>query len=202
MAQSLSKISKFLSLVLRHRPEAAGITLDEAGWADVKELLDGVCRTGRHLDTALLETIVAEDEKQRYSFNSDHTRIRANQGHSIPVQVDLEQKIPPDTLYHGTATRFLASIREKGLLPMGRLYVHLSRDADTAYTVGRRHGTPVVLSIDTASMARYGHLFFRSANGVWLTKRVPPEYLTELPAFSSASSDCSALSHLPDPSEE
>lgn len=170
--------AKCLALVLRHKPEAAGITLDEHGWADVDALLEGMQRK-YPIDRAALERIVAEDEKQRYSFNEDHTLIRANQGHSAPVDVELEQLTPPDALYHGTGEKYVASIREQGLLPKSRLYVHLSADAETALAVGKRHGRPHVFVVDATAMARDGFAFYRSQNGVWLTKHVPPEFLDE-----------------------
>ena len=157
--------SKFISLILRHRPEAAGIALDEHGWADVDELIRGINTAGRHrLDRELLEEIVREDEKQRYSFNEDHTLIRANQGHSIPVDVELEEKEPPALLYHGTGEKYVPSIDAQGLLPKGRLYVHLSSDAETARKVGSRHGKPVIYTVDCAAMTADGFHFYLSAN--------------------------------------
>lgn len=178
MEQSNSdvKLGRFLSLVLRHDPSAAGITLDEHGWADVNELLAGVNRTGRKIDMAVLERIVRENNKQRYAFNEDHTRIRANQGHSIPVDVELKGAKPPKYLYHGTASRFLPAIQAEGIRKMGRQYVHLSGDFETAMAVGRRHGIPVVVTIDAASMVRDGVTFYRSENGVWLCGHVEPKY--------------------------
>ncbi len=173
---SENKVSKFMSLVLRHRPQAAGITLDEHGWARVEELLAGISRT-YPVDMALLEKIVAEDAKQRYSFNEDKTLIRANQGHSVPVDVELERVQPPARLWHGTGEKFAASIERMGLIPKTRLYVHLSADRDTAVTVGSRHGRPVVYAVDTGRMSADGFEFFLSANGVWLTRAVPAEYL-------------------------
>lgn len=174
---SEERLSVFLSLVLRHQPEAAGITLDEHGWADVEDLIQGISGTGRPMDMELLEDIVRTDEKGRYSFNEDRTLIRANQGHSIPVDVELTETTPPQVLYHGTASRFEQAILEQGLKPMSRLYVHLSGDAKTALTVGRRHGNPVVFEVDSGCMSRDGEHFYISQNGVWLTKRVKPEYL-------------------------
>ncbi len=171
--------SKFISLILRHKPESIGITLDDHGWADVDELINGVGKTHK-IDRDILEAIVAEDEKQRYSFNEDHTLIRANQGHSIPVDVELEEVVPPDVLYHGTGMKYKPSIDEQGLIPKSRLYVHLSGDTDTARTVGQRHGKPVIYEVDSSRMSRDGYKFFRSVNGVWLTKAVPPEYLRVL----------------------
>jgi len=171
------KLGRFLCLILRHHPEAAGITLDEHGWADVGELLDGVCSTGRWIDRETLERIVREDNKQRYSFSEDHTKIRANQGHSIPVDVELRKVQPPRYLYHGTATQFLPSIQVEGIKRMNRQYVHLSPDYQTAIAVGRRYGVPVVLQVDARAMAQNGMTFFCSENGVWLCEYVPPEYL-------------------------
>lgn len=174
---SLRDTSKFISLILRHKPETIGITLDEHGWANVDELIAGVSKT-HPLDMAMLERIVAEDEKQRYSFNEDKTLIRANQGHSIPVDVELEEVQPPEVLFHGTGERFVASINEQGLIPKSRLYVHLSKDEETAYKVGQRHGKPFIYKVKSGEMYRDGYKFYRSVNGVWLTKAVPVKYLT------------------------
>ena len=168
--------SKFISLILRHKPETIGITLDEHGWANVDELIAGVSKS-YPLDLARLERIVAEDEKQRYSFNDDKTLIRANQGHSIPVDVELEEVEPPKILYHGTGEKYVASINEQGLIPKSRLYVHLSGDEDTARKVGQRHGKPVTYTVKSGEMYRDGIVFYRSVNGVWLTKAVPVKYL-------------------------
>ena len=156
---SEERLSVFLSLVLRHQPEAAGITLDEHGWADVEALIQGISGTGRPMDMELLEDIVRTDAKGWYSFNEDRTLIRANQGHSIPVDVELTETAPPQVLYHGTASRFEQAILEQGLKPMSRLYVHLSGDAKTALTVGRRHGKPVVFEVDSGRMRRDGEHF-------------------------------------------
>ena len=173
--------SKFISLILRHNPQVIGITLDEHGWADVKELIDGVNRSeGHYLDQEILEEIVRTDEKQRYSFNEDHTLIRANQGHSIPVDVELEKRIPPDILWHGTGEKYVTSIKEHGLLPKTRLYVHLSSDIETAKKVGSRHGKPVIFRVDCRKMVQDGYAFFLSANNVWLTEEVPAAYLKKL----------------------
>lgn len=171
------KLSVFISLVLRHNPDAAHIALDEHGWADVEELLAGINDTGRKINMELLEEIVATDSKQRYSFNQDKTLIRANQGHSIPVDVELKEQEPPEFLYHGTAERFLDAIEREGLKPMSRLYVHLSKDIETALKVGRRHGNPVVLKVHSGAMRRDGHTFYLSENGVWLIKKVEAKYL-------------------------
>ena len=174
---SLEQTSKFIALVLRHKPEAAGIMLDGHGWAQVDELIAGVSRR-MPLTREMLEEIVRTDNKQRYSFSPDHQRIRANQGHSIPVDVELKQAVPPDTLYHGTGEKYVESILREGLLPKSRLYVHLSRDAATAEQVGRRHGQPVLFQVDAAAMVRDGYAFYLSENQVWLTREVPVRYLT------------------------
>ena len=174
---SLEQTSKFIALVLRHKPEAAGITLDGHGWAQVDELIAGVSRR-MPLTREMLEEIVRTDNKQRYSFSPDHQKIRANQGHSIPVDVELKQAVPPDTLYHGTGEKYVESILREGLLPKSRLYVHLSRDAATAEQVGRRHGKPVLFLVDAAAMVQDGYAFYLSENQVWLTREVPVRYLT------------------------
>ena len=176
---SMKSISKFISLILRHKPEVIGITLDDHGWADTKELIEGVNKT-HPLTMEMLEEIVRTDEKQRYSFNEDKTRIRANQGHSIPVDADLAELEPPEVLYHGTGEKSVPSIEKQGLRPMSRLYVHLSKDAATARTVGSRHGKPVVYIVLAGEMHRDGYPFFLSANGVWLTREVPVRYLQRI----------------------
>ena len=176
---SLKSTSKFISLILRHQPDAIGITLDEHGWADVKELIEGINKT-KKFTMEDLEEIVRTDEKQRYSFNEDKTLIRANQGHSIPVDVELPEKKPPEILYHGTGEKFVSSIDVQGLVPKSRLYVHLSKDEETAKKVGSRHGRPVIYKVKAAKMAEDGYTFYLSVNGVWLTKTVPPEYLEKL----------------------
>ncbi|MGN0193727.1 MAG: RNA 2'-phosphotransferase [Pseudoramibacter sp.] len=175
-AKQMTRDSKFLSLILRHHPEKIGIRLDRHGWADVDELIEGMART-RDFDRDKLEKIVKTDAKQRYAFNADHTKIRANQGHSIPVDVELKPCRPPAVLWHGTGEKSVDAILREGLKPMGRLYVHLSKDPETARKVGSRHGRPVVFQIDTAQMAEDGCAFYLSANGIWLTKQVPPQYL-------------------------
>ncbi len=165
-----------MSLILRHQPEAIGIELDEHGWANVEELIEGINKT-HDFDMDTLEEIVRTDNKQRYSFNEDKTLIRANQGHSIPVDVELERVAPPEYLYHGTGEKYREAIDSEGLKPKSRLYVHLSGDIDTAVNVGKRHGRPVVYRVSSGKMEEDGYEFFRSVNGVWLTKRVPAEYL-------------------------
>ena len=175
---SYKETSKFISLILRHKPETIGISLDEHGWANIDELICGVSKT--HLLTMeILERIVTEDEKQRYSFNEDKTLIRANQGHSIPVDVELEEVQPPEFLYHGTGEKYVESIDKQGLIPKSRLYVHLSPDEDTARKVGSRHGKPVIYIVKSGEMYRNREKFFRSVNGVWLTKNVAVQYLSK-----------------------
>lgn len=176
---NLTKTSKYLSLILRHKPETIGITLDEHGWANVDELIAGIAKT-HDCDMDILEEIVRTDEKQRYSFNEDKTLIRANQGHSIAVDVELEEAVPPEELWHGTGEKYVESIDRQGLIPKSRLYVHLSKDRDTAVKVGGRHGKPVLYIVKAGDMSRDGYPFYLSKNGVWLTKKVPVEYLKKV----------------------
>ncbi len=176
---NLTKTSKYLSLILRHKPETIGITLDEHGWANVDELIAGIAKT-HDCDMDILEEIVRTDEKQRYSFNEDKTLIRANQGHSIAVDVELEEAVPPEELWHGTGEKYVESIDRQGLIPKSRLYVHLSKDRDTAVKVGSRHGKPVIYLVKAGDMSRDGYPFYLSKNGVWLTKKVPVEYLKKV----------------------
>ena len=161
----LTRISKYISLILRHKPEVIRTQLDAHGWADVNALPAGIGKK-YPINRDILEEIVRSDSKQRYAFNEDRTLIRANQGHSIQVDVGLTVTEPPETLYHGTAQRFTASIEAQGLLPQSRLYVHLSPDQETAEKVGRRHGKPVIYLVDAGHMHRDGYLFYLSANGV------------------------------------
>lgn len=180
MIMNKLKLSRFISLILRHKPDTIGITLDEHGWASVSELLSGINACGNEIDMKTLEEIVAEDDKQRYSFNDDKTKIRANQGHSVNVDVELKKAEPPEILFHGTGEKYVSSIKSEGLKPKSRLYVHLSSDRETAVKVGSRHGKPVVFEVNSGEMSRRGFEFFISENGVWLTKFVPAEYLREL----------------------
>ena len=175
----LKNISKYLSLILRHKPEVIGISLDEHGWANVEELIAGIAKD-YDFNMELLEEIVRSDEKQRYSFNEDKTLIRANQGHSVPVDVELVEQIPPDILWHGTGEKYVSAIDTEGLIPKSRLYVHLSKDEDTATKVGTRHGKPVVYHVLAKKMYDDGYKFFISVNGVWLTKTVPVKYLRKV----------------------
>jgi putative RNA 2'-phosphotransferase len=170
--------SKFLSLVLRHQPEVAGISVDEAGWVAVEELLEGCRRAGQAISRPELEEIVRASDKQRFALSPDGTRIRADQGHSVDVDLGYEPATPPDVLYHGTAEKYLDSIRREGLVKGGRHHVHLSERVETATAVGQRHGKVVVLEVRAGAMHREGFLFYRTPNGVWLTDQVSPEYLT------------------------
>ena len=181
------RLGRFISLVLRHDPSAAGITLDGHGWAVVDDLITGMNQHGRTIDEKTLRRIVAENNKTRYSFSDDGLRIRANQGHSIDVDVELVAADPPPVLYHGTALRFLDSIKASGISRQQRQYVHLSPDLATAVQVGKRHGAPVVLRIDSAAMVRDECTFFLSNNGVWLTESVPWRYVigVEIPNKST-----------------
>ena len=177
---SIVQLSKFLSLILRHKPEQIGIKLDEHGWANVDELIAGVQKSDETFDFALLNKVVAENDKQRFSFNKDKTKIRANQGHTKKVDVELEEKNPPKILYHGTLARNADSINSKGLLKMKRLHVHLSGDVETAQKVAaRRHGESIIYKVDAEAMVHDGHKFFQSVNGVWLTDHVPAKYLDQ-----------------------
>ncbi|TDD70338.1 RNA 2'-phosphotransferase [Actinomadura rubrisoli] len=169
------KISKYLAKHLRHRPERIGLTLDPEGWADVDELLAAAARHRFPFTRDELEHVVAVNDKRRYAL--DGNRVRAVQGHSVRVELNLPVAPPPDLLYHGTVERSLAAIRDEGLRPMGRHDVHLSPDRETARRVGARRGVPVVLVVQAGRMAADGHEFRVSANGVWLVGSVPPEYL-------------------------
>jgi putative RNA 2'-phosphotransferase len=174
--------SKLLSYVLRHRPDSLGLALDEHGWAVVDELLARLAQHGKPVDRNLLERTVAQNDKQRFAFNEDRTRIRASQGHSVPVDLQLRETEPPAVLYHGTATRFLKSILASGLRAGARHHVHLSADVRTATRVGARHGFPAVLTVDAARMYADGIAFYQSDNGVWLTAEVKPAYLSQAAA--------------------
>lgn len=176
--QDLVKISKFLSLILRHHPAKIGLTLDSAGWADIATLVECARRRGFLLDEQLLREVVAKNDKRRYTLSEDGRKIRAAQGHSIPVDLGLAPVEPPERLYHGTASGVLESIRAHGLHPGRRQHVHLSPDPETAVRVGRRHGEPVVLGVASGALHRAGHVFFLSDNGVWLTAQVPPAFIT------------------------
>jgi putative RNA 2'-phosphotransferase len=174
----LTSISKFLSLVLRHEPLRIGLTLDDAGWASVDELLRNAAAAGKPITRDLLQHIVDTSDKRRFALSEDGKRIRANQGHSIEIELGLVPLQPPDVLYHGTATRFLDSILADGLDKRQRHHVHLTVDLGIARSVGQRYGIAVLIAIDAARMHADGHVFFRSENGVWLTDAVPTTYLS------------------------
>jgi len=170
--------SKFLSLVLRHRPEAANVELDEQGWVAVNQLMKGLRAKDNSWNMELLRDVVENNNKKRFEFNDSETKIRARQGHSVQVDLGYEEQVPPDVLYHGTVGKYLDSIYKDGLRKMKRHHVHLSADTETATTVGSRRGKPVILAVDAARMVEDGYKFYLSNNGVWLTAHVPSEYLT------------------------
>ena len=177
MEQQLTELSRFLSYVLRHKPQALELAISEDGWVSVDELIQNANRHGKSITVEILQTIVSADDKQRYSFNADKTKIRANQGHSVAIDLKLQPQMPPEFLYHGTAGRNGDSIAESGLLKQQRHHVHLSQDQQTAKRVGARYGKPMVLTVLAGEMARKGFVFYKSDNDVWLTDKVPPEFI-------------------------
>lgn len=180
MSKKSTDTSKFLSYVLRHEPEAIELTLDKEGWAVIDDLILRAGNKGYALDKDLIFDVVESSEKKRFTISEDGLRIRAAQGHSTQqVNITYAEKTPPDILYHGTATRFIAQIREQGLLALSRQYVHLSSDEDTAIQVGQRYGKPVLLKIKAVDMYEKGFKFYQADNGVWLTAHVPYEYIQE-----------------------
>ncbi|WP_409284355.1 RNA 2'-phosphotransferase [Pseudomonas protegens] len=177
----IEDISKFLSYVLRHEPQAIGLELDSQGWGDIDALISGAAKGGRQLSRELIERVVEGNDKKRFALSADGQRIRAVQGHSNKtVQLQLEAKQPPAVLYHGTATRFMESINEKGLIPGSRHHVHLSQEIDTARAVGQRYGQVVILQIDAQVMQAQGFRFYQAENGVWLTDQVPVDFIQAL----------------------
>ncbi len=176
--KSHTKLSKFLSLVLRHKPETIGITLEEFGWVDTNVLIQKMNENGKEIDFETLSFIVDNNNKKRFGFNDDMSKIRANQGHSVAVDLGYSKKSPPDILYHGTAHKHVASIFKTGLDKRTRHHVHLSKDINTAQNVGQRHGKPIVLIVLAKQMHLDGYEFFESENKVWLTDNVPVKYLT------------------------
>ncbi len=175
--EQTTRASKFLSLVLRHQPKTAFLTLDSAGWTSVEDLLRGCAKARHPLTRKQLQHIVETNAKKRFEFSADGTRIRASQGHSIQVDLAYEPQEPPELLYHGTATRFLDSIRAQGLLKKERHHVHLSAETRITMEVGARHGKPALLTIRSAAMSTAGHTFYRSTNGVWLVEHVPVSFI-------------------------
>ena len=175
--KKLTTISKFLSLVLRHEPQRIGLALDAAGWVAVDELLAQAAQAGRAITRAQLDEVVATNDKQRFAISEDGLRIRASQGHSIAIDLELPPREPPAVLYHGTASRWIASILRTGLDRRSRRHVHLTESLHTATAVGSRYGVPVILRIDARAMAAAGHVFRCSDNGVWLVDAVPVKFL-------------------------
>jgi putative RNA 2'-phosphotransferase len=175
--KQLVRLSKFISKHLRHEPESIGLTLQAGGWVAVEDLLAACHRAGLRVERAELDDVVRRSDKQRFAFDETGVRIRANQGHSVEVDLQLEPAEPPQVLYHGTAVQFVDAIVTAGIQRMSRHHVHLSADIPTAIKVGSRHGQPVVLTVDAAAMRQAGVLFYRSANGVWLVDAVAPQYL-------------------------
>ena len=175
--KEITRISKFLSLILRHQPARIGLKLEGAGWVGATDLLEAVNRNGVSLTLDQLKGVVATNDKKRFEFSEDGQRIRASQGHSVEVDLQYESQVPPELLYHGTPERFVESIRATGLNKGQRHHVHLSPDPQTATKVGERRGRPMVLSIRSGEMHRQGHVFYRSANGVWLVDHVPPQFI-------------------------
>ena len=173
------RASRFLSKHLRHQPQRLGLELAPGGWVDVGTLLAACAAHSMPITRTELDEIVARNNKQRFAFDETGTRIRANQGHSVPVDLQLEPMEPPPLLYHGTGAGAVPAIQREGLRKMTRHHVHLSPDIPTAITVGKRHGRPVVFAVDAAAMHAAGYTFYRTANGVWLTDSVSPGYLSD-----------------------
>jgi putative RNA 2'-phosphotransferase len=184
MSKQLAEISKFLSFVLRHQPDAIGITLDLEGWTDIAALIAAAAKNGKQLDRDVIQAVVTTSDKKRFALSEDGLRIRAVQGHSTEsVDINYVEQVPPEFLYHGTATRFMDAIRKEGLLPGSRQYVHLSQDEQTALAVGQRHGKPAVLKIEALRMHQQGFKFYQAENGVWLVNNVPAAQLNSINQF-------------------
>lgn len=177
MSKKNKNTSKFLSYVLRHNPEKLGITLDKNGWTSVAILLEKINDGNYSLSMDELEEIVATNTKKRFAFTDDQTKIRANQGHSVAIDLGIASKQPPEFLYHGTVEKFIISIQEKGLIKGSRLHVHLSADKATAINVGSRRGKPVILTVRSGKMHAENYAFYQSENGVWLTDEVPTKFI-------------------------
>ena len=177
MEKSLVKISKYLTKHLRHEPERLGLTLEAGGWVSIDDLLTACAKDQFAISRAELETVVAQSDKQRFGFDESGTKIRANQGHSTAVDLQLEPQTPPALLYHGTGSQNADAILRSGLLKMARHHVHLSADRTTAVKVGQHHGKAIVFHVDSAAMHKGGYIFYLSANGVWLTDHVPAKFL-------------------------
>lgn len=175
--KTVKNISKFLSLVLRHSPETIGLKLDANGWADVEELIAKCSTNGNSLNQELLDYVVENNDKKRFAFNEDKTKIRASQGHSISVELNLNETEPSEFLYHGTVEKFLENIKKEGLQKMSRQHVHLSKDKETAVKVGSRRGIAQILTVRSGEMFKDGFKFYLSENNVWLTDEVPAKYI-------------------------
>ena len=187
------QLSKFLSFVLRHKPDAIGLTLDAQGWASIDELIERSNAAGTQFDQGELRQVVETSDKKRFSISADGQRVRAAQGHSVAVELGLSPQEPPSVLYHGTATRFVDVILSEGLKPQARQQVHLSVDEATAYRVGQRHGKPAILKVEALRMHAQGFKFFLADNGVWLIDQVPPEFFV----LSSSTTDSATTSRQP-----
>ena len=179
MKKKLVHTSKFLSLILRHKPEIIGLSLDQNGWVSIQSFLEAANTHNYNISRELLDEVVFTNDKMRFSFSTDGLKIRANQGHSVEINLELKPVIPPEVLYHGTIEKFLNSIKESGLRKMKRQHVHLSATIETAKNVGSRRGKPVILSIDACKMYKDGYPFFLSTNGVWLTDSVEFKYIMQ-----------------------
>lgn len=179
-AERLVKVSRYLSKHLRHQPERLGLTLAPGGWVEVDVLLEALLKHNFAVSRAELDEVVANNDKQRFSFDDTGLRIRANQGHSVEVDLQLEPAVPPSVLFHGTGAGSVENILKMGLLKFARHHVHLSADMGTVVKVGARHGKPVVFEVDAAAMHSDSYEFFCSENGVWLVDEVPPQYLKQL----------------------
>lgn len=178
MEKKLVSTSKFLSLVLRHKPEVIGMQIDAEGWLSIDELIIRANQRGHHLSLELVHEVVATNDKKRFALSDDGLRIRAHQGHSIPdVELNLQAVKPPEILYHGTVAAFIESIRQHGLQQRSRNHVHLSADEATAIKVAQRRGEPIILVVDASRMDKAGYRFFLTANGVWLTNEVPTAFI-------------------------
>jgi putative RNA 2'-phosphotransferase len=191
MTQDPLKLSKFISYILRHKPDSIGLTLDSQGWALIDELIDKSNAGGTVFGRVDLLKMVGGNDKKRFSISNDGQRIRAAQGHSVTVELGLTPQEPPPVLYHGTATRFVSSILAEGLKPQSRQQVHLSADETTAHRVGQRHGKPAILTVEAALMHAEGFKFFLADNGVWLTDHVPPAFLRLMPPSTIETAGCS-----------
>jgi len=176
------RLSKFLSLILRHNPDKIGLTLDEHGWTEVSHLLERLAAHGKPITLSRLQEVVETNDKKRFTLSEDGTKIRANQGHSIEIDLGLSPVIPPELLHHGTASRFYDAICQEGLKPGNRQHVHLSDEKETAIKVGSRHGKPIIFQVKSGEMHRAGFSFYRSKNGIWLTEKVPAPFL-EIPTL-------------------